>query len=88
MRGDLSLVKLMFIMLSIMNANNQDRPQSTLIRNIDVALLRAFVAVIESGSMTAAAARLNVTQGAVSQQIKRLEDFLQKKYSIRRFGTC
>ena len=80
MRGDLSLVKLMFIMLGIMNANTQQG----LIRNIDVALLRAFVAVIESGSMTAAAARLNVTQGAVSQQIKRLEVFLQKKLVNRK----
>jgi len=61
-------------MLTIMNANNQHG----LVRNIDVALLRAFVAVIESGSMTAAAAKLNVTQGAISQQIKRLEDFLLK----------
>lgn len=67
-----------------MNTNNNNRPQSTLIRNIDVALLRAFIAVIESGSMTAAAARLNVTQGAVSQQIKRLEDFLQKKLVNRK----
>jgi len=58
-----------------MDANNERK----LTRNIDVALLRAFVAVAESGSMTVAAGRLNVTQGAISQQIKRLEDFLQKK---------
>jgi len=48
-------------------------------RDIDTALLRAFVAVAESGSMTVAARRLNVTQGAVSQRIKRLEDLLQKQ---------
>ncbi len=48
-------------------------------RNIDVALARAFVATAETGSMTSAAALLNVTQGAVSQQIKRLEDLLQKQ---------
>lgn len=63
-----------------MNANEH----RGLIRNIDVALLRAFVAVIESGSMTAAAAKLNVTQGAVSQQIKRLEAFLQKSLVNRK----
>ncbi|HVJ43921.1 MAG TPA: LysR substrate-binding domain-containing protein [Dongiaceae bacterium] len=45
-------------------------------RNLDIALLRSFVAVAESGSMTAAANALNLTQGAVSQQIKRLEDVL------------
>lgn len=71
----LPLVKRMFIIILIMDANTD----YGLTRNIDVALLRAFVAVAESGSMTMAAGRLNVTQGAVSQQIKRLEDFLQKK---------
>ena len=75
MTGGLLLVKRMFIIDPIMNANEG----RGLTRNIDVALLRAFVAVAESGSMTVAAKRLHVTQGAVSQQIKRLEEFLQKK---------
>jgi DNA-binding transcriptional LysR family regulator len=43
-------------------------------RDIDIALLRAFIAVVESGSVTGAAALLNLTQAAVSQQLKRLED--------------
>jgi DNA-binding transcriptional LysR family regulator len=43
-------------------------------RNIDTSLLRAFVAVAETSGMTAAANLLNVTQAAVSQQIKRLEE--------------
>lgn len=43
-------------------------------RNIDTALLRAFVAVAETAGMTSAANVLNLTQAAVSQQIKRLED--------------
>ena len=43
-------------------------------RNLDTALLRAFVAVAETGGMTRAALVLNLTQAAVSQQIKRLED--------------
>jgi len=76
----LILVKLMFIMIVIMNANEH----KGLTRNIDVALLRAFVAVLESGSMTMASAKLNVTQGAISQQIKRLEAFLQKKLVNRK----
>lgn len=58
-----------------MDANNDRLPT----RDIDTALLRAFVAVAESGSMTVAARRLNVTQGAVSQRIKRLEELLQKQ---------
>jgi DNA-binding transcriptional LysR family regulator len=69
-------------MIIIMNSNER----KSLIRNIDVALLRAFVSVVESGSMTVAAVKLNVTQGAVSQQIKRLEDFLQKKLVNRTGG--
>jgi DNA-binding transcriptional LysR family regulator len=43
-------------------------------RNLDLALLRTFVAVVDRASMTAAANALHLTQGAVSQQVKRLED--------------
>lgn len=43
-------------------------------RDIDISLLRAFVAVVESGSVTRAAGVLNLTQAAVSQQLKRLEE--------------
>ncbi len=45
-------------------------------RNLDVSLVRTFVAVAESASMTRAANALHLTQGAVSQQVKRLEDAL------------
>jgi DNA-binding transcriptional LysR family regulator len=45
-------------------------------QNLDISLMRTFVAVAERGSMTAAASALNLTQGAVSQQVKRLEDML------------
>ena len=45
-------------------------------RNLDTALLRAFVAVADMGGMTAAAGRLNLTQAAISQQVKRLEEQL------------
>ena len=42
--------------------------------NIDTSLLRAFVAAAETGGMTSAARLVNLTQAAVSQQVKRLED--------------
>lgn len=45
-------------------------------RNLDTALLRAFVAVAETGGMTSAGNVLHLTQAAVSQQIKRLEETL------------
>ncbi|GGF10298.1 LysR family transcriptional regulator [Aliidongia dinghuensis] len=45
-----------------------------MIRNLDTALVRTFVTAADNASMTAAANALNLTQGAVSQQIKRLED--------------
>ena len=47
-----------------------------MMRDIDIALLRAFTAVVETGSVTGAARLLNRTQAAVSLQIKRLEDLL------------
>jgi DNA-binding transcriptional LysR family regulator len=43
-------------------------------RDIDTALLRAFLTVVQTGSDTNAARLLNLTQAAVSQQIKRLEE--------------
>jgi len=45
-------------------------------RNLDIALIRTFIAVADHGSMTTAANLLFMTQGAVSQQVKRLEDSL------------
>ncbi|TIS56917.1 MAG: LysR family transcriptional regulator [Mesorhizobium sp.] len=45
-------------------------------RNLDTALIRTFITVADKASMTAAANALHLTQGAVSQQIKRLEEVL------------
>jgi len=42
-------------------------------RNLDMAAMRSFVTVAETGAVTRAANRLNLTQSAVSMQIKRLE---------------
>lgn len=43
-------------------------------RNLDVSVLRSFVAVAQSGGVTRAAGFLNLTQSAVSMQLKRLEE--------------
>lgn len=45
------------------------------LRNVDLVLLRTFVFVAQAGSISGAARRLHLTQGAISQQIKRLECF-------------
>ena len=45
-------------------------------RNLDITALRSFVTVADIGKVTAAAARLNLTQSAVSMQLKRLEDLV------------
>ncbi|MBV2358307.1 LysR family transcriptional regulator [Thalassococcus sp. CAU 1522] len=45
-------------------------------RNLDITTLRSFVAVADSGGVTRAAGFLNLTQSAVSMQIKRLEELL------------
>lgn len=48
-------------------------PNAHMPRHLDISLLRTFVAVHDRGTMTAAARVLHLTQGAISQQIKRLE---------------
>ena len=45
-------------------------------RTLDLAALRSFVAIAETGGVTRAARRLNLTQSAVSMQLKRLEEAL------------
>ena len=43
-------------------------------RNLDMTALRSFLTVAEAGGVTRAAGLLNLTQSAVSMQLKRLED--------------
>lgn len=52
-------------------------------RDIDIALLRAFLAVVETGGVTTAARILNRTQAAVSLQIKRLEELFGTELFLR-----
>jgi len=46
------------------------------VRNLDLTILRSFVTVVETGGVTQAAGILNLTQSAVSMQLKRLEELL------------
>ena len=45
-------------------------------RNLDLTALRSFMTVADAGGVTKAAAQLNLTQSAVSMQLKRLEESL------------
>ena len=45
-------------------------------RNMDLTALRSFVAVADTGGVTRASGLLNLTQSAVSMQLKRLEESL------------
>lgn len=56
-------------------------------RNLDMTALRSFVAVAETGGVTRAAGVLNLTQSAVSMQIKRLEDALDLQILNRKGRT-
>lgn len=47
-------------------------------RNLDLTALRSFVSVADTGGVTKAAAVLNLTQSAVSMQLKRLEENLDQ----------
>ena len=53
-------------------------------RDIDISLIRTFLAVAESGGMTSAAHSLSLTQGAVSQKIKRLEALFEAELFERK----
>ncbi|MEM6678457.1 MAG: LysR family transcriptional regulator [Pseudomonadota bacterium] len=47
-----------------------------MIRNLDLTALRSLVTVVDTGGVTRAAQQLNLTQSAVSMQLKRLEEAL------------
>jgi DNA-binding transcriptional LysR family regulator len=50
-----------------------------MIPNLDVDLLKTFIAIAETGGFTRAADEVNKTQGAVSMQMRRLEDILGRQ---------
>jgi DNA-binding transcriptional LysR family regulator len=58
-------------MLRMATIKDHDMP-----RTLDLTALRSFVMVAEAGGVTRAAGLLNLTQSAVSMQIKRLEDLI------------
>ena len=50
---------------------------------MEIRQLRAFVAIAESGTFTAGALRVHVTQAAISMQIRQLENELGAKLFVR-----
>ncbi len=51
--------------------------------NLPMELLRSFAAIVDTGSMAKATERIFVTQSALSLQIKRLEELLQRPLFLR-----
>ncbi|WP_254019607.1 LysR substrate-binding domain-containing protein, partial [Mesorhizobium escarrei] len=51
--------------------------------NLEIDLLRCFVAVADTGSFTLAGDVVGRTQSAVSQRVKRLEDMVQRQLFLR-----
>lgn len=51
--------------------------------NLEIDLLRCFVAVADTGSFTLAGDIVGRTQSAVSQRVKRLEDLVQRQLFLR-----
>ena len=56
-------------------------------RNLDLTALRSFVAVADAGGVTRASGFLNLTQSAVSMQLKRLEESLNLQLMDRSART-
>ncbi len=68
----------------MMNANNDPAP---LARRFDWNLLHTFIAITESGGITAAAERMGRKQPSVSNALRRLEDHFGKKLFDRSPGV-
>lgn len=54
-------------------------------KNLDIAPLRSFVAIADCGGFQRAAAHLHLSQGAVSQHVRRLEDAVGRRL-LQRHG--
>ena len=54
---------------------------------MDIELLRTFIAVVDNGSFTRAAAQIYRSQSAISMQVKRLEEQLQRQLFHRSART-
>ena len=57
-----------------------------MIPNLDIDLMKTFLAISDTGSFTRAAEEVNKTQSAVSMQMKRLEELLGRPVRARRPG--
>src|SRR3954468_9423472 len=56
---------------------------SAMIPNLDIDLLKTFLAIADAGNFTRAAEEVNKTQSAVSMQMKRLEELIGRPLFAR-----
>ena len=54
-----------------------------MIPNLDIDLLRTFIAIVDTGSFTRAAEEVGRTQSAVSMQVRRLEELTGRELFLR-----
>src|SRR5450759_1907475 len=64
-------------------SRNDERGRTVMTALIDVDQLRTFIAIAETGSFTKAAEVVHKTQSAVSMQMKRLEERLERPVFAR-----
>src|SRR5688500_18194471 len=67
----------------IMISNRDVWMDTSMVPNLDIDLLKTFIAIAETGGFTRAADEVNKTQGAVSMQMKRLEELLGRPIVVR-----
>ena len=68
----------MYLILSITNIDG-----CAMIPNLDLDLMKTFLAIADTGSFTRAAEEVHKTQSAVSMQMKRLEELLGRPLFAR-----
>src|SRR5438105_13108400 len=73
----------MFLILSISTSDNSADARSSMNSLLDIDQLRTFLAIVETGSFTRAAEIVHKTQSAVSMQMKRLEERLERPIFAR-----
>src|ERR1700677_3606920 len=72
-----------FLLIGPTNVCRDTHNKTRLITMLDTDQLRSFLAIVDTGSFTRAAERVNKTQSAVSMHIRRLEEQLGRALFVK-----